>query len=238
MWRVMLLVALLLWSCDNEQSTFLEKENAMQREQMVVNQIASRGVKDTRVLNAMRKIERHRFVPEEAEAHAYEDRPLPIGNDQTISQPYIVALMTELLELKPDDRVLEVGTGSAYQTAVLAELAEEVYTVEIVEELGVRALRLLGEMGYENVHFSVGDGRLGWPEAAPFDGIIATAAPEKVPQALINQLKPGGRLVIPVGKSLESQRLMVYRKTDEGVVEEPNISVRFVPMTGGVEEER
>ncbi len=208
----------------------------MQREQMVMNQIANRGVKDSRVLNAMRKIERHQFVPEELKAHAYEDRPLSIGNNQTISQPYIVGLMSELLELKADDRVLEVGTGSGYQTAVLAELAQEVYTVEIVEELGVRALRILGELGYENVRFSVGDGRLGWAEEAPFDAIVVTAAPLKVPPALLEQLAVGGRLVIPVGKTQESQRLMVYRKTKEGVLEEPNIAVRFVPLTGGLEE--
>ncbi|NQU41841.1 protein-L-isoaspartate(D-aspartate) O-methyltransferase, partial [bacterium] len=160
----------------------------MERERMVREQIEARGVHDPRVLAAMLKIERHLFVPEEQRAYAYEDSPLPIGGDQTISQPYVVALMTELLEPREHHRVLEVGTGSGYQAAVLAEIVDQVYTVEIVELLGLYAKRILDDLGYENIHARIGDARLGWPEEAPFDRIIATAAPERVPQALIDQL--------------------------------------------------
>lgn len=213
-----------------------EREWAVEREHMVNGQIEARGVKDPRVLEAMRKVERHRFVPEEERPYSYDDRPLPIGMDQTISQPYIVGLMTELLKPKPGDKVLEVGTGSGYQAAVLGELTSQVFTIEILEPLGLRAKKTLEELGYENVHVRIGDGYRGWPEEAPFDGVMVTAAPERVPRPLIDQLKEGGRLVVPVGKSFD-QQLKVYIKTSEGIKVENSIGVRFVPMTGEARKE-
>ena len=201
---------------------------------MVESQIVARGVRDPRVLAAMRKVPRHRFVDDAQRAEAYEDHPLPIPGNQTISQPYIVALMTELLELKPDSRALEIGTGSGYQSAVLAELAKEVYTIEIVPELARLARTRLRELGYDNVTVREGDGYRGWPEHAPFDAIIVTAAPERIPQPLLDQLAPGGIMVIPVGGFF--QELKVFRKSADGRVTEKDIlPVRFVPMTGEVE---
>jgi len=200
------------------------------RESMVKRQIAARGVKDASVLAAMRKVPRHVFVPEERRFLAYEDHPLSIGHGQTISQPYIVALMTELLELDGKERVLEIGTGSGYQAAILAELAKEVYTIEIVKPLAESAAKTLKENGYAQVHVRCGDGYRGWPEAAPFDAIIVTAAPDHVPQPLIDQLKTGGILVIPVG--IGYQELIRIRKTPDGVAKEDIIPVRFVLMTG------
>jgi protein-L-isoaspartate(D-aspartate) O-methyltransferase len=184
----------------------------------------------------MRKVPRHEFVPESVRRAAYDDRPLPIGQGQTISQPYIVALMTELARLTPESRVLEVGTGSGYQAAVLAELVAEVYTVEIVPELARRAEGDLTRLGYKNVYLRLGDGYLGWPELAPFDAIVVTAAPEKIPPPLLEQLKVGGRLVIPVGDYF--QELKVVTRTAEGYREEIGGSVRFVPMTGRAQHER
>src|SRR4030042_2223240 len=169
------------------------------RQKMVETQIKARGVKDPRVLSAMHKVERHLFVPKELQTSAYTDQPLPIGEDQTISQPYIVALMTELLELKGGENVLEIGTGSGYQAAILAELAKEVYTIEIVEPLASSAKNRLLELGYQNINVKAGDGYLGWPEVGPFDAIIVTAAPDHIPKPLIDQLQEGGRMVIPVG---------------------------------------
>jgi protein-L-isoaspartate(D-aspartate) O-methyltransferase len=201
------------------------------RERMVARQIAARDVTDARVLAAMRRVPRHEFVPESVRAHAYEDDPLPIGHGQTISQPYIVALMTQLAEVGPDARVLEVGTGSGYQAAVLAELAGEVYTIEIVEPLARQAERTLARLGYGRVHVRHGDGWRGWPEAAPFDAIVVTAAPRTVPPALLDQLAPGGRLVIPVGGA--DQQLRVYHRTKTGLETRDVAPVRFVPMTGG-----
>ncbi len=200
------------------------------RERMVETQIKSRGVKDERVLVAMRKVERHRFVPEPYVSLAYSDQPLPIGEGQTISQPYIVALMTELLELKGEEKVLEVGTGSGYQAAILAELAKEVYTIEIIETLATSAKRLLLELGYQNIQVRTGDGYLGWPEAAPFDAILVTCAPDHIPKPLIEQLKEGGRLVLPVGT--HSQELKKVVKRSGGVETKDIIPVIFVPMTG------
>jgi protein-L-isoaspartate(D-aspartate) O-methyltransferase len=201
---------------------------------MVETQIVARGVRDPRVLAAMRKVPRHLFVDSAQRAEAYEDHPLPIPGNQTISQPYIVALMTELLELKPTARVLEIGTGSGYQSAVLGELAKEVYTIEIVPELAQLAARRLKELGYANVRAREGDGYRGWPEEAPFDAIIVTAAPERIPQPLVDQLAPGGVMVIPVGGFF--QELKVFRKSADGRVAERDIlPVRFVPMTGEVE---
>jgi protein-L-isoaspartate(D-aspartate) O-methyltransferase len=184
------------------------------------------------VMAAMGKVPRHRFVPLLEQAFAYENRPLPIGEGQTISQPYIVALMTDLLDLKRTDTVLEVGTGSGYQAAVLAELVAKVYTIEIVEPLGKHAAKVLNELGYRNVEVRVGDGYGGWPTAAPFDAIIVTAAPAEVPQPLIDQLKPGGRMVIPVGGSFMAQELLLVRKEADGrTTTRRTLPVRFVPLT-------
>ncbi len=192
------------------------------------------AVDDRRVLRAMRRVKRHLFVPEPWRESAYEDRPLPIGHEQTISQPYIVAFMTELLELDADDSVLEIGTGSGYQTAVLAEIARDVCSVEIVPELAAQARTTLRELGYQNVKVRAGDGYAGWPDQAPFDKILVTAAPDHVPQPLVDQLRPGGRLVLPVGPdSWSGQELVVLTKTPEGEIERESVmAVRFVPFTG------
>jgi protein-L-isoaspartate(D-aspartate) O-methyltransferase len=207
------------------------------REKMVESQIKSRGVRDPRVLSAMLKVERHLFVPKEFQNSAYSDQPLPIGEGQTISQPYIVALMTELLELKGGERVLEVGTGSGYQAAILAELAAEVYTIEIVEKLASSAQKVLLELGYQNIKVKAGDGYLGWPEAAPFDAIIITCAPDHIPKPLLDQLKEGGRMVVPVGTYSQDLKKIVKRY---GKIETTDIiPVIFVPMTGeGVKQKK
>jgi protein-L-isoaspartate(D-aspartate) O-methyltransferase len=207
-----------------------------ERLDMVESQIAARGIRDPAVLEAMRKVPRHRFVPAGESRFAHADGPLPIGHEQTISQPYIVALMTELLRPTRSMKVLEVGTGSGYQAAVLAECVGEVYTIEIVEPLGERARKLLAELGYDNVRVRIGDGYDGWPEAAPFDAIMVTAAPERIPQPLLDQLKIGGRLVLPVGVGI--QDLVVVTRTDRGVEREVVTGVRFVPMTGKVRGEK
>jgi protein-L-isoaspartate(D-aspartate) O-methyltransferase len=200
------------------------------REKMVESQIKSRGVRDPRVLSAMLKVERHLFVPKEFQNSAYSDQPLPIGEGQTISQPYIVALMTELLELKGGERVLEVGTGSGYQAAILAELAAEVYTIEIVEKLASSAQKVLLELGYQNIKVKAGDGYLGWPEAAPFDAILITCAPDHIPKPLLDQLKEGGRMVVPVGTYSQELKKIVKKS---GKIETTDIiPVIFVPMTG------
>ncbi|MGH7893115.1 MAG: protein-L-isoaspartate(D-aspartate) O-methyltransferase [Candidatus Binatia bacterium] len=200
------------------------------RERMVREQLETRDVRNARVLAAMRKVPRHEFVSGELQAHAYEDTPLPIGHDQTISQPYIVALMTELAALGPDARVLEVGTGSGYQAAILAELARDVYTIEIVAPLARSAEGTLRRLGYDHVHVRAGDGYRGWPEAAPFDAILVTAAPHTVPAPLLGQLVVGGRLVIPVGRA--DQQLEVHQRTSAGFEVRRVAPVRFVPMTG------
>ncbi len=188
---------------------------------------------DPRVMDAMRRIARHEFVPPDLRHRAYENRPQPIGDGQTISQPYIVALMTDLLEIESDHVVLEVGTGSAYQAAVLAELAERVYTIEIIEPLGRSAAARLERLGYDNVEPRIGDGYLGWPEQAPFDGIIVTAAASEIPPPLIDQLKPGGRMVIPVASGLMGEQLTLLTKSESGEIETREIlPVRFVPLTG------
>ncbi|MCB1314467.1 MAG: protein-L-isoaspartate(D-aspartate) O-methyltransferase [Leptospiraceae bacterium] len=205
-----------------------------QRIQMVASQIERRGVRHARVLAAMRSVPRHEFVEASYRDSAYDDTPLPIGHRQTISQPYIVAYMTELLQPQPGDRILEVGTGSGYQAAVLAEIGAEVYTIEIVEPLCARARADLQRLGYQNITVICGDGYNGWPAAAPYDGILVAAAPEKVPQPLLDQLKVGGRLVIPVGGF--SQDLIVIERTESGYTRTNQIPVRFVPMTGQAEE--
>ncbi len=203
------------------------------RMRMVDTQIRERGVHDPRVLAVMEKVPRHLFVREGDEAWAYNDSPLSIGYDQTISQPYIVAYMTQALELEPDDVVLEIGTGSGYQAAILAELAAEVFTIEIVEPLGLQARDRLQSFGYDNVNVRIGDGYRGWPEAAPFDAIMVTAAPDTVPQPLIDQLAEGGRMVIPVGTA--HQELYVLEKKDGKIVQMKIANVRFVPMVNDPE---
>jgi protein-L-isoaspartate(D-aspartate) O-methyltransferase len=179
------------------------------------------------------KVPRHLFVPAPLRYAAYDDHPLPIGEGQTISQPYIVAFMTAALDLKPDDKVLEIGTGSGYQAAVLAELARAVYTIEIVEELGKHARELLEQMGYRNIHVRIGDGYKGWPEEAPFDAIVVTAAPGDIPERLVSQLKEGGRFILPVGKPGGVQELMLGRKVDGRLKTQTLMDVRFVPMVKG-----
>ncbi|HXI70317.1 MAG TPA: protein-L-isoaspartate(D-aspartate) O-methyltransferase [Verrucomicrobiae bacterium] len=199
---------------------------------MVEEQLGpGRDITNARVLAAMLKVPRHEFVPPGIRPHAYDDSPLPIGHEQTISQPYIVAFMTEKLEPKPADRVLEVGTGSGYQAAVLAELVQEVYTIEIVEPLARRAEADLNRLGYTNVHVRAGDGYQGWPEAAPFDAIMVTCAPEDVPQPLTAQLKDGGRMIIPVGP-MGNQQLVLLRKAGGRLQPHAVLPVSFVPMTG------
>lgn len=197
---------------------------------MVDEQLRARGIRDPRVLDAMSRVPRHLFVPDESRAEAYGDHPLPIGHGQTISQPYIVAFMTEALRLEKSHRVLEIGTGSGYQAAVLAELAGEVFTIEIVEPLAASARRTLAETGYRNVTVRAGNGYLGWPEQAPFDRIMVTAAPDDVPPALVEQLKIDGLMAIPVGVGV--QELRILRRTPGGVETLATLPVRFVPMTG------
>ena len=205
-----------------------EEEFTSQRGLMIREQIEARGIKDKRVLGAMRKVKRHLFVPRAYRHLAYSDTPLPVGEGQTISQPYIVALMTELLALKGKEKVLEIGTGSGYQATILAELAKEVYTIELLAPLANRAKKLLKELGYSNVYVRHGDGFLGWPESAPFDAIIVTCAPEEIPVPLIEQLAEGGRLVIPVGRFWQELKLLEKKKGK--MITKDIIPVRFVPM--------
>jgi protein-L-isoaspartate(D-aspartate) O-methyltransferase len=205
------------------------------RREMVEKQIQRRGVRQSAVLKAMEAVPRHLFIPDSQRDQAYSDGPLPIGHQQTISQPYIVALMTELLDLDRGDKVLEIGTGSGYHAAVLSKVAGEVYTIEIIDELGKQARSTLEDLGYKNVHVKVGDGYKGWPEEAPFDAIILTAAPPREPpQPLLDQLKMGGRMVVPVGGYL--QDLLLITKTPHGPETKIVAPVRFVPMTGEVQQ--
>ncbi len=202
-----------------------------ERDRMVNEQIIPRGIKDQAVLAAMRRIPRHRFVPAFYSAFAYNDSPLPIGHGQTISQPFVVALMSDALALQGARKVLEIGTGSGYQAAVLAEIVLHVFTIEIVEPLATEAARTLAELGYRNIHTRVGDGYQGWPEEAPFDAIIVTASSEHVPQPLLDQLAVGGRLILPVGKAFqELQELVLYRRTTDGYERTRLSLVRFVPL--------
>ena len=204
---------------------------AVERARMVAEQIQARGVRDARVLAAMRDVPRHRFVPASQETEAYQDRPLSIGHGQTISQPYIVALMTELVRPQPTDRALEIGTGSGYQAAILSRLTAHVYTIEIVEPLAREAEQRLKTLGYTNVTVRAGDGYAGWPDAAPFDVIVVTAAPDHVPAPLIAQLKPGGRLVIPVGPMFDVQQLQLIEKDAAGQLHTHTVAtVAFVPL--------
>jgi protein-L-isoaspartate(D-aspartate) O-methyltransferase len=213
-----------------------ERDRAAERERMVSAQLEARGVENPRVLDAMRRVPRHRFVPAAHRDAAYEDRPLPVGRGQTISQPYMVAVMTELLEPERGDRVLEIGTGSGYQAAILSELVAQVYSIEIIPELAERARRLLAAGGWHNVVVVTGDGYRGLAERAPFDGILVTAAPERVPEPLLEQLAVGGCLVIPVGR--QSQWLQVLERTESGIETKTLFEVRFVPMTGEAERRR
>ena len=211
------------------QQTPTAADLAAQRQRMVEQQLKPRGIKEERVLAAMAKVPREEFVAADARPSAYEDGPLPIGYDQTISQPYVVAFMTEQLRPKRSDRVLEIGSGSGYQAAILGELVAEVYTIEIVEPLAKSAEATLQRLGYNNVHIKVGDGYKGWPQEAPFDAIIVTCAPEKVPQPLVDQLKDGGRMVIPVGERF-AQQLYLLEKKNGQLKESVTLPVRFVPM--------
>jgi len=201
------------------------------RENMVEKQLKNRGITDKATLMAMSKVPRHEFVPERYKREAYDDGPLPIGEAQTISQPYIVAFMTQSLNLKPSDKVLEIGTGSGYQAAVLAEIVDSVYTIEIVERLGLRAKEKLFELGYANVNVKIGDGYHGWPEKGPFDAVIVTAGAKSIPPALIEQLKNGGRLIIPQGNTTSVQELVLVTKAKDKIKTKKLLPVRFVPFT-------
>ena len=209
---------------DESESPFQGRKMKMLEEQIV-----ARGIDAPETLSALKKVDRHRFVPEHLRHMAYEDRPLPIGEGQTISQPYIVAFMTQALDLKETDRVLEIGTGSGYQAAVLAEIVEHVYTIEIIESLGLGAKEALGKAGYTNIDVKIGDGFKGWPEHAPFDAIMVTAAPTDIPAPLKEQLAEGGTMIIPVGQAWE-QELIVLEKKDGQLHEKKSLPVRFVPM--------
>jgi protein-L-isoaspartate(D-aspartate) O-methyltransferase len=225
----LIVVALAATGCGRRAAPVLDF--AAQRQLMVQQQLMPRGLKDARVLAAMSKVPREEFVPADSRSASYEDAPLPIGYDQTISQPYIVAFMTEKLQLKSNNRVLEVGTGSGYQAAVLAELVADVYTIEIVEPLAKNAEATLQRLGYQNAHVKAGDGYSGWPEHAPFDAIIVTCAPNHVPQKLTDQLKDDGRMIIPVGERF-AQQLYLLEKKDGRLRESAVLPVRFVPMAG------
>lgn len=211
-----------------EQDSYKQK-----REEMVRESIEGRGVKDKAVLKAMRTVKRHLFVPPDQAAYAYEDHPLPIGSGQTISQPYMVAYMTEVIKPTPQMKVLEVGTGNGYQAAVLAEIVKQVYTIEIIPELGQSAATRLKKLGYDNVQVKVGNGYHGWEEHAPYDAIVVTAAAEKVPPPLVEQLKDGGRMVIPIGPQFRTQSLLLIEKKNGKISTKKLMPVVFVPFTGG-----
>jgi protein-L-isoaspartate(D-aspartate) O-methyltransferase len=231
-WQWLIIAVLAATACGQRPTS--ASDFAGQRQQMVQQQLTPRGVKDERVLVAMAKVPREEFVSPESRVASYEDGPLPIGYGQTISQPYIVAFMTEQLRPKSSDRVLEVGTGSGYQAAILAELVSEVYSIEIVEPLAKNAQATLQRLGYKNVHVKIGDGYKGWPEEGPFDAVIVTCAPDKVPQPLVDQLKDGGRMVIPVGDRF-AQQLYLLEKKNGQLKQSSTLPVRFVPMTSEAE---
>ena len=233
----LLLVAAALACVSCQRARAPVADFAAQRQRMVQQQLMPRGIHDQRVLAAMTKVPREEFVPEDLRAESYSDGPLPIGHGQTISQPYIVAFMTEQLRLSAKDRVLEIGTGSGYQTAVLAEQVAEVYTIEIIEPLAKNAEAALAGLGYKNVHVKTGDGYKGWPERAPFDAIIVTCAPDRVPQTLTEQLKDGGRMIIPVGERF-AQELYLLEKKNGQLKESAVLPVLFVPMAGEASERK
>jgi protein-L-isoaspartate(D-aspartate) O-methyltransferase len=222
----------ILFLAGEAEVAFANDAQVKSREAMVKNQLMAGGISDPNVLEAMKEVPRHEFVPLAMRPFAYADGPLPIGHGQTISQPFIVAYMTQALELTKDDTVLEVGTGSGYQAAILGKMVKEVYTIEIVPPLAESAKEVLDRLGFKNVHVKEGDGYLGWPEKAPFDAIIVTCAPDHVPEPLVSQLKEGGRLVIPVGEKGGIQQLVVLRKKDGKILQQNKLDVRFVPMTG------
>jgi protein-L-isoaspartate(D-aspartate) O-methyltransferase len=220
---------LLLVACSNPPAT--PRDPTQDARDALVDTVVAQGIRDPHVIEALRRVPRHAFVPDDQRAHAYEDKALAIGFEQTISQPYVVAAMTEAARIAPGARVLEIGTGSGYQAAVLAELGADVYSIEIVEPLAHRTHDLLARLGYTKLHLRIGDGYAGWPEAAPFAAILVTAAPEQVPAPLVEQLAIGGRIVIPVGKQGEDQRLDVIVRTKTGTTTETLFPVRFVPLT-------
>ena len=229
-WSVALMAALTSTVMCTSSEPGVQGDRSPERRRMVAEQIRGRDIRDARVLAAMERVERHLFMPEGVRGEAYGDHPVSIGYGQTISQPYIVAFMTEALDVQADHRVLEIGTGSGYQAAILGELAREVFTIEIVEQLGESARATLERLGYKNVHVRVGNGYAGWPDRAPFDRIMVTAAPDEVPPALVEQLKIGGLMAIPVG--IFNQELRILRRTASGMDTLKTLPVRFVPMTG------
>ncbi|OGR53609.1 MAG: protein-L-isoaspartate O-methyltransferase [Elusimicrobia bacterium RIFCSPLOWO2_02_FULL_39_32] len=216
----------------SSESLVNQPDFSQQRKKMVLEQVIQRKIKDPKVIKALEKVPRHLFIPKESWSQAYEDKPVSIGFQQTISQPYIVALMTEVLSLKPGEKVLEIGTGSGYQAALLAELGAETYSIEIIPELAKFAKKNLKQTGYEKIQVKTGDGYLGWKEFAPFDAIIVTCAPEDVPPSLLEQLKEEGRMVIPIGLSGEVQELLLLKKSYGRLHKESLAPVRFVPMVG------
>jgi len=235
------LIMLLIQPCGMTRGTdarademVIDGASTVELREHLVQQLIAEGIKDEKVIAAMRAVQRHEFVPRGYRSRSYVDYPLPIGMGQTISQPYIVAYMTELLDLEGNEKVLEIGTGSGYQAAVLAEIVGTVYSIEILEPLARNAEKTLKRLGYDKVFVKVGDGYRGWPEHAPFDAIIVTAAPGHVPRPLVEQLKVGGRMVIPVGESV--QRLILITKDKDGVTTKEDLPVRFVPMTGEAQE--
>lgn len=230
---VLCLLIVSISACNSQRAQEKEataEEKFTQQRQALVETVRSQGIKSKQVLDALLKVPRHRFVAPTYQHRAYENRPLPIGYGQTISQPFIVAYMTEAAEIAPGEKVLEIGTGSGYQAAILAELAKEVFTIEIIPELAENSRNLLAQLGYKNVNVRAGNGYLGWPEEAPFDAIIVTAAPDKVPQTLVDQLAVNGKMVVPVGSGY--QEMVIISRTQKGVVERKTIPVLFVPMTG------
>jgi protein-L-isoaspartate(D-aspartate) O-methyltransferase len=229
MQKLILRLMISILFCDCQAQDFKNDNFTSLRKAMVENQIKARGIKDKRVMDAMLKVERHLFVPEEYVNQAYGDFPLPISEGQTISQPYIVALMTQVLDLNNTSKVLEIGTGSGYQAAILGEICDSVYTIEIYESLANDAGKTLKELGYNNVIVKAGDGFMGWEEHRPFDAIVVTCAPTQVPQALIDQLIEGGKLVIPLGEA-NNQQLVLFEKKDGKLVKRNLVAVRFVPM--------
>lgn len=229
-WSVVLLAAVTSTAMGRSLETDSQNDRADERRRMVAEQIRGRDIRDARVLTAMERVPRHLFIPEQLRHEAYDDHPVSIGHGQTISQPYIVGFMSEALELRPEHRVLEIGTGSGYQAAILGELAGEVYTIEIVDPLAESARATIARLGYKNVHVRAGNGYAGWPEHAPFDRIIVTAAPDDVPPALVEQLKVGGLMAVPVGTF--TQELRIMKRTARGMDTLKTLPVRFVPMTG------
>jgi len=224
------LVSILFFFTTSEKSKLMAQNYEKLRNDMVENQLKKERIRSQAVLDAMRTVPRHLFVPQDMQSYAYQDSPLPIGLNQTISQPYIVAYMTEQLNPVPGMKILEIGTGSGYQAAILAHLGCNVYTIELLEELAERAEKILTELNYHNVKVKCGNGYVGWPDEAPFDAIIVTAAPDKIPEALIEQLKDGGRIIIPVGPVHAVQSLKLLTKKENKIIENDLLPVRFVPM--------